>query len=119
MSYSEPQTITVGAIPFVLKRTGMAINSGQFTTADGTGLLKSSHAYGKRTRRTSRFEHSKIAADPLTAANTRYSMSGYIVLDVPPVGYTVAEAKDVAMGHLTWLTATSGANLASLLGGES
>jgi len=119
VSYTEPQTITVGAVPIALKRTGSGINSGQFSAADATAVLKVSHAYGKRTRRTLRFEHSKIAADPLTAMNTKYSMTAYVVFDMPAVGYSVAEAKDVATGFATWLTASSSANILTALGGES
>jgi hypothetical protein len=46
-------------------------------------------------------------------------MSVYVVVDVPPVGYTVAEAQAVVAGLTKWLTDTSGSNVAKLLGGEN
>jgi len=46
-------------------------------------------------------------------------MSTYIVADVPTVGFTVAEQKQIVDALSTWLTATSGSNVTKLLGGES
>jgi hypothetical protein len=64
--------------------------------------------------------HSKVAPDPLfPAQNTPYSMSTTLVVDVPPVGYTVAEAKAVVDGLIAQLNASSGALITKLLGGEN
>jgi hypothetical protein len=61
-----------------------------------------------------------VAADPLNAAqNLNYSASMYIVVDVPPVGYSPAEMKQIWDGFLANLAATSGANTVKFLGGES
>jgi hypothetical protein len=117
--YTDPQALTISGTALSLPRTSSGVTSGMFNTPDGTAVLKISHAIGKRSRRTARIEHSKIAADPLTAANTKYSMSVYVVVDVPPVGYTVAEAQAVVAGLTKWLTDTSGSNVAKLLGGEN
>lgn len=119
MSYSDPQSVTLSGSAVSLPRISSGLNSGAFSSADGTAVMKVSHSYGKRNRRTVRLEHSKIAADPLTAANTKYSMTAYVVLDVPTVGYTVAEAQAIAKGLTDWLSASTGANIAKLLGGEN
>jgi len=119
MAYADPQSITISGTAVSLPRTSSGTNAGAFTSPDGTVVVRVSHAYGKRNRRTARLEHSKIAADPLTSANTKYSLSAYIVIDVPPVGYTVAEAQAAVAGLTKWLTDTSGANVAKLLGGEN
>jgi len=119
MSYADPQSVTISGTALSLARTGAGASSGQFNTADGAAVLKVSHAIGKRSRRTVRLEHSKIAADPLTAANTKFSMTAYVVIDVPSVGYTVAEAQAVVAGLSKWLTDTSGSNVTKLLGGEN
>jgi len=116
---SEPQSVTISGTANSLPRTSTGVNSGVFNTADGTVVLKVTNLYGKRNRRTIRMEHSKIAADPLTAANVRYSMTSYLVIDTPNVGYTVAEAQAVVAGLTKWLTDTSGANVAKVLGGEN
>jgi hypothetical protein len=115
MSFADPQTINSVNCP----RTGSGIDQGQFRSADQTHALKVQHQYGKRTRRTIRFDHNKIAADPLTAENTRYSMSAYLVVDMPTVGYSVAEAKVVVDALVAYLTASTGLKVSMLLGGEN
>jgi len=66
-----------------------------------------------------RLDNSKIAADPLLAGvNVKASMSVYLVVDVPLTGYDVTATKLVTDGFLTYLTASSGARMTQLLGGE-
>ena len=120
MALPDPQSVTVGGVTTSLPRVSSGENSGSFQSNDGTIRMSVSHSYGKRTRRTIRLEHSKIAADPLiSSTNIRHSMTSYIVVDVPVTGYTVAEAKAVVDGLIGVLTATSGAATTKLLGGEN
>jgi hypothetical protein len=119
MAYADPQTVTINAVAQTLARTGFGTNSGAFSKDDGNVKLSVSHQYAKRTRRTVRLDFSKIAADPLISAqNIRYSMSAYMVVDLPTTGFTVAEAKQVVDGFLAYLTASTGAKVTQLLGGE-
>jgi hypothetical protein len=47
-------------------------------------------------------------------------MSTYLVVDLPAAGgYTVAEAKLIVDGLTAYLTASSGAKVTQLLGGEN
>lgn len=119
MALTDPISVTINAVPATLPRTGFGINTGSFSNDTGTVLVKVSHSYAKRTRRLVRLDHSKIAADPLTSANTKYSMSAQFVIDTPSVGYTPVEAKQVVDGFIAFLTAASGAQLVKILGGES
>lgn len=119
MAFNDPQSVTLSGSAVSLPRTSSGVNSGAFTAADGTAGLVVSHAYGKRTRRTIRLNHQKIAADPLTSANTQYSMSAYLVVDTPNVGYSVAEAKAIVDGLVAYLSASTGAKVSQLLGGEN
>jgi len=120
MSFADPQSVTINAVANSLPRTSSGTNNGVFTKDDGTVRLSVSHAYGKRTRRTIRVDHSKVAPDPfLASVNTKYTMSAYIVVDVPPTGYTVAEQKQIVDGLTAYLTASSGARVTQLLGGEN
>lgn len=120
MAFADPQTITINAIANTLPRTSSGTNSGIFTKDDGLVRMIVSQALGKRKRHTIRVDLSKIAADPfLAATNTSYSMSAYLVVDRPLVGYTLAEAKQPVDGLLAYLTASSGARITQLLGGES
>lgn len=117
---TDPQSITINAIANSLPRTAAGVNSGVFTKEDGNTKLSVSHTYGKRTRRMVRVDVSKIAADPLISAqNIKYSMGTYLVVDVPVTGYTVAEAKQVIDGFIAYLSASSGAVITKILGGES
>lgn len=119
MALSDPQTVTIEATPHSLLRVGFGESTGSFRTNDGLLALSIAHQYGRRTRRTLRLEHSKIAPDPLISAqNVRYSMSTYIVSDTPVTGYNVAEAKAVIEGLVAFLNADSGASITKLLGGE-
>jgi len=89
-------------------------------SADGLVNLSASHAYGRRTRRVLRLDHSKLTADPfIPSQNTKVSMSNYIVFDVPVAGYTNVEALAVYAGFKAAFTATSDALITKLLGGES
>lgn len=120
MSFTDPQSVTINAVANSLPRVSSGTNSGVFSKDDGTVKLSISHAYGKRARRTIRIDHSKIAPDPfVSTTNARYSMSAYIVVDVPLTGYTNAEAKQVVDGLTAYLTASTGARISQLLGGEN
>lgn len=120
MAFADPQSVTINAIATSLPRTSMGTNSGAFASNDGLLKLSASHAYGKRIRHNIRLDHSKIAPDVFNAdVNIRQSMSAYLVIDVPTTGYTVTEAKQIVDGLIGKLTASSGAALTQLLGGES
>jgi len=118
--FADPQSVTISGTAVSLPRTSSGVRQGEFTSADGNVVFSVAHTNGKRIRRTSKITHRKVAPDPLMpAVNTPYSMSFYIVADVPIVGYSVAEQKAVIDGYLANLQATSGANITKFLGGEN
>jgi len=120
MAFADPQSITINSIANTLPRVSSEKNSGTFQKDDTTVKLSVSHQYGTRNRRVIRVDHSKIAADPLQAStNVRLSMNCYLVVDVPATGYTIAEAKQVVDGLTAYLTASTGAKVTQLLGGEN
>lgn len=121
MAFADPQSVTpTGGSATSLPRTSSGINSGVFTTNDGTMDLSVSHTYGKRTRRVIRLDFSKIAPNPLISAqNIKYSMSTYLVVDLPVTGFSVADAQAIVGGLTAYLTASSGARVTQLLGGEN
>lgn len=120
MSYADPQTVTINSVAQTLPRISSGLNSGVFQKDDTTVKLSVNHSYGSRTRRQLRLDFSKIAADPLIAStNVRLSMSAYLVVDLPPTGFTVTEAKQVVDALTAYLTASSGARATQLLGGEN
>lgn len=120
MAFPDPQAITISGTAVDLPRTSVGTNQSTYQSADGLIVLGASHAYGRRTRRVIRIDHSKLTADPfIPANNTKVSMSNYMVFDLPPAGYTNAQALAVYAGLKTLLTASSDAIISKLLGGES
>lgn len=122
MSFSDPETITVNAVAQSLKRVGSGLNAGTLRTNDGNFVVDVAHSYNKgRARHTVAIKQRKISADPvLPSTNTEFTQTIRITADVPNnTGFTVAEQKLLVDGFLTWLTATSGAKMTQLLGGES
>lgn len=117
--FADPQSVTINAVAQTLPRTSSGVNQGVFTKDDGNVQLSVSHVYGRRNRRTLKLTHSKIAPDPLISAqNIRHSMSVYFSVDTPVTGYSVTEAKQIGDALTAYLTASSGARLTQLLGGE-
>ena len=120
MAFADPQTVTINAVPNSLPRTSSGLSSGVFTKDDGTVRLLISHSTGKRMQDSIRIEFQKLAPNPLISAqNIIFSMSATLRVDTPLTGFSVTEKKQVIEGMLTLLTATSGAKLVQLLGGES
>lgn len=120
MALSDPQSVTINSVAVSLPRTSSGVNSGTFTSNDGSVKMEVSHQYGKRNRHLIKLNHQKVAPDPLISAqNIRYGMAVHLVLDTPVTGYTVAEAKQVVDGFLAALSASSGALITKLAGGEN
>lgn len=118
--YADPQSITINAVANSLPRVSTNGASSLYQKDDGNVKLSISHAYNKRTRRVARVEFKKTAQDPLfPAQNTPYNMMAYVVVDVPPTGFSVTEQKQIVDSLTAWLSASSGANVTRLLGGES
>lgn len=120
MAFTDPQSITISGTAISLPRVSSGVGNSEYMSADGLVKLSASHAYGRRTRRVLRLDHSKLTADPfIPAQNTKVSMSNYIVFDVPVAGYTNADALAVYNGFKTLFTASTDAAISKLLGGES
>lgn len=120
MSFTDPQSVTIGTTPVSLPRVSSGQSSGGFRSADGNVEMTVSSTYGRRTRRVVRLSQAKVAADPFVAgASTRVNMSTYLVVDTPVNGFTVAEAKTVVDALVAYLTASTGARVTQLLGGEN
>lgn len=121
MAFADPQSVTINAVANSLPRTSNGPGpAGAFRKDDGNVELLVSHAYGSRTRRTVRLNHRKVATDPFNSSlNAQYSMSVYLVVDHPVVGYTNVEQKQIVDALTAYLTASTGARVTQLLGGEN
>jgi hypothetical protein len=117
--FSDPQSVTINAVANSLPRISAGANAGVFRKDDATVKLTISHAEAKRYRRMVRLDHNKLASDPyVTGDNVPVSMAAYMVIDVPLLGYTVAEQKQVVDGLTLFVTTGSGAAVTKILGGE-
>lgn len=122
MALSDPQSITIGTAPGAvsLPRVNSGTQVGTFSNYDSKANLKVSTTYGKRTRRTARVEFSKVVTDPLVSTtNVLASATAYIVIDVPPTGFSATEQKEFALSLINWLTASTNANLIKVINGEN
>jgi hypothetical protein len=116
--FTEPQSVTVSGSAKSLPRVQYGDRNGTFENASTGHALKLSHQVGKRNRRTVRLDITKTAADPFqTDVNRQYSMSAYLVIDHPPVGFTAAETEANAKALVDWLAVAG--NLTKVVGGES
>jgi len=120
MSFSDPQSVTINGVATSLPRTSSGQNAGTFTSADTTVKMDVANTYGRRVRRTIRLSQTKVSADPLIPTqNARNSLTCYVVVDEPLNGFTVTEKKYLVDALTAYLSASSGAKVTQLLGGEN
>nr|UJQ85159.1 MAG: hypothetical protein 2 [Leviviridae sp.] len=121
MSLTEPITITVNAVPYVLARVETPTPSST-VYRDPTDLwrLTVSHQTTKagRVRRLSRLDQMKISADPFTPANSRkVTATVQTIVDEPEDGaFSNTELLNMYKGLAVW---QSDAIVGKILGGES
>lgn len=120
MALADPSSVTINAVAVSLPRTTTGQNTSAYTSADGLVQLTASHSYGKRTRRSIRLSQTKFSADPfIPNQNVKVNQSCYLVIDHPVNGFTAAEIKQLVDALTLYLTASSGARVTQLVGGEN
>jgi hypothetical protein len=124
MAIADPVAITVNSVAVSLPRTGVMEHGAVYTKDDNTILVRINHIPAKNslgtTKRTLELDVVKTSADPLNASvNVQKTFKFFLNAVEPAVGFTIAEKKDAAQAIMTWVNATSGANLVKWLGGES
>lgn len=116
---ADPQSITIGGTAISLPRTGSDKTSADYTSADGNTLVRVQQSTTKDARNTViSLKTNKIAADPITAVNSRKSQFITIAFRGPLDGFSVAEIKDQLVGLANALTASSAALTTKILSGE-
>lgn len=118
--FTDPQSVTINAVPNTLPRTEQEGQSAAYTKDDGTLTLTVSHQETKngRLRHAVKLDQSKIAADPFVAGNSRLSGAAItFVIDEPNAGqFSNADLLLLAKGLIAWGT---DANLTKVIAGES
>jgi hypothetical protein len=117
--FSDPYVVTISGASKSLNGTTKTDNGSRFATPDRSHRLLVSHNYGKRQRHTIRLEVDSLTANPLvTGQYVQGSYSVYLTVDMPN-GFDTTAAKAGVEGLLAKLSATSGADITKLIGGES
>jgi hypothetical protein len=118
--FADPQSVTINSVAQSLARIGQGLNAGLFQKDDESYKLAINHAKGNRNRRVIRLDNYKVATDPLVpATNAPFRAAVWLAVDVPKVGYTIAEQALLTNGFLAYLSASSYAVMTKFLGGES
>lgn len=116
MSFSDPQSVTIDAVPYSMPRVTTEATKSLYSTADEGLKMTVSHQESKtRTRRMVRLDKRVVAADPLTAVNVYQTVGVYLVVDEPEYGFSDDAIDDIIQGFKTWL---STANVLKILGSE-
>jgi hypothetical protein len=116
---ADPQSVTVGGTAISLPRTGADKGSADYTSADNNSQLRVAQSTNSSTRRTTiSLKTNKIAADPISAVNSRKSSLWTITNTAPIDGFTAIELRDQLIGLANALTATTGALTSKILAGE-
>jgi hypothetical protein len=114
---TDPQTITVDAIPFELPRIDGDGTSSIYQSIDEAFKLSVSHQKSnKRIRSVERVDYRVVAPDPLTAVNAYQSVAVYTVIDRPLVGFSVEQIQLLMAGHVARL---DDAHVEKLVGQQS
>lgn len=120
MALADPQSIKISGVTTSLPRVNTGGFASQYESSDGTITLKLSTQQSSRKRHVVRVDITKITADPFVPAdNVEISMSVYIVIDRPTVGFTNEEALAKVAGLLELASASESSLLKKLLGAES
>lgn len=121
MSFGDSLSVTLAGSALTLPRVRVNGDSSVYRTADGLLQATVSHLYASsNARRMIRFDQKKYAADPFIPTQNRLVQQSYwTVSQVPTVGFTNTEAKDLAKCVMDMESATTYALLLKLLGGES
>lgn len=118
--FSDPQSVTINSVAQSLPRIGQGLNAGLFQKDDGSYKLSINHSLATRNRRVIRLDNYKTATDPLVPTNNApYRGAVWLAVDMPKVGYTIAEQALLTNGFLAFLSASSYAAMTKFLGGES
>lgn len=113
---ADPQNVTINAVAVSMPRTSMGATQNIYTSADGlTTLTTKQNKSNTRFRREYRVSQTKVAVDPISAANKQVGLSVYFVIDEPTFGFSDVEIGYVIAGMKTAFDSTL---WGKILGGE-
>lgn len=123
MSLPDPQSVTVNAVAQSLPRIAPGETKSVYRKDDGTYTLTVSRVLGDQnkagTRSTYRIrlDHRKTVSDPFVVANNiPIGASVTFLMEMPTLGYTNVEVKDMLLGLSAWATS---ATVLTVIGGQT
>lgn len=115
--FTDPQSVTVNAVAQSMPRIKTDGFSSIYQKSDESFKMTLSHQKSnKRIRSMARIDQRAIVADPITAVNDYETLSFYVVIDRPEVGFSVTQVEQLIAGFKTWLETTA---IGRLYGQES
>jgi len=115
--YADPITAKANNVDASFVKTALGVGTSTFVYNDYSVITKQ-NVTASRFRREIRFTSAKVAADPVSAVNTRKGASAYIVIDEPRDGFSDAELLQLTKDLCDFLTRSTAANTSKLLLGE-
>jgi hypothetical protein len=116
--FSDPQSVTVNSVAQSMPRVENDGTKSIYKKNDETYTLTISHnkAGKDRIRSMVRIDQRAIVPDPLTSVNDYETLTFYIVVDRPQVGFSSTDVNNLVSGLKTWLDSTA---VGKLYGQES
>jgi len=120
MAFSDPTTVTINGTANDLFEVSNRENGKSYRSADGNVDMQIDHSYGRRESHRIRFHRRHVSTNPLVpSSNQMTDQAVTITVNTDPSGWTATETKQFVDGVLAVLTASTGANITKLLGGQS
>lgn len=106
--FADPQSITVAGVAKSMPRISTSGLTTIYSKDDETYKMTLSHQKSNsRIRSMARVDNRAIVADPLTSENDYETLTFYVVVDRPEVGFTSTQVNDLVAAVKTWLDATA------------
>lgn len=119
MAFTDPISVTLDSTPISLPRVSSDGRSSLYSNADESLKMRISHQETKqRTRRMVRLDQRIIAENSFTALNEYKTLSCYLVIDEPEIGFNDDQIGDLVLALSTFLTANAMACTMKVAGGQ-
>lgn len=120
--FADPSSITIETVATSIPRRKLGSESASYVSSDDKVSVKISHTTSKsRTRRLVRLDRIVNYNDAMTGLSKAFPASAYLVIDVPARSAAVitpANEQVLATDLMTWLTASTNANLVKVTSSE-
>lgn len=117
--FSDPQIVKIDTVDISLPRVLTGTPQGAFVSQNGTTDLSVETKRGNVVRHVVRLTQRKVTQDPLTTTNVAVFDQIELRINRPKDGFLDAEVEKQVLGLVTWLTASTNANLKKLIAGEN